>query len=106
HPATVIQVNDLFEKDVNALGMPEHYRKEYKVSRLDDSRSYINTLKSYPLNIEARHVKTYVAGNPPSNESLGSISIEINNSMILPPAEPMKRRYCDERVGWFARKQV
>ncbi len=106
HPATVIQVNDLFEKDVNALGMPEHYRKEYKVSRLDDSRSYISTLKSYPLNIEARHVKTYVAGNSPSNESLGSISIEINNSMILLPAEPMKRRYFDERVGWFARGQV
>ena len=106
HPATVIQVNDFFEKDVNALGMPEHYRKEYKVSRLDDSRSYISTLKSYPLNIEARHVKTYVASNPPSNGSLGSISIEINNSMILLPEEPMKRRYFDKRVGWFARGQV
>ena len=106
HPATVIRVNDLFEKDVNALGMPEHYRKEYKVSRLDDSRSYISTLKSYPLNIEARHVKTYVASNPPSNESLGSISIEINNSMILLPEQPMKRRYFDKRVGWFARGQV
>jgi len=105
-PATVIQVNDLFEKDVNALGMPEHYRKEYKVSRLDESRSYINTLKSYPLNIEARHVKTYVASNAPSNESLGSISIEINNSMILLPEKPMQRRYFDKRVGWFARGQV
>ncbi|MBU2906655.1 zinc-dependent metalloprotease [Arenibacter algicola] len=106
NPATVIQVNDLFEKDVNALGMPDHYRKEYKVSRLDESRSYISTLKSYPLNIEARHVKTYVASNPPSNGSLGSISIEINNSMILLPEEPMKRRYFDKRVGWFARGQV
>ncbi|MCM4174093.1 DUF5117 domain-containing protein [Arenibacter sp. TNZ] len=105
-PATVVQVNDLFEKDVNALGMPEYYRKEYKVSRLDESRSYINTLKSYPLNIEARHVKTYVASNAPSNESLGSISIEINNSMILLPEEPMQRRYYDKRVGWFARGQV
>ena len=106
NPATVIQVNDLFEKDVNALGMPDYYRKEYKVSRLDESRSYISSLKSYPLNIEARHVKTYVAGNPPSNGSLGSISIEINNSMILLPEEPMKRRYFDKRVGWFARGQV
>lgn len=106
NPATVIQVNDFFEKDVNALGMPEHYRKEYKVSRLDESRSYIDSLKSYPLNIEARHVKTYIASNPPSNGSIGSISIEINNSMILLPAEPMKRRYFDERVGWFARGQV
>lgn len=104
--ATVIQVNELFEKDVNALGMPEPYRKEYKVTRLDDSRSYIETLKSYPLNIEARHVKTYVSSNPPSNGSLGSISIEINNSMVLLPEEPMKRRHFDSRVGWFTSSQI
>lgn len=104
--ATVIEVNNFFEKDVNALGMPEFYRKRYKVSRLDDSRSYIDSLRSYPLNIEARHVKTYFAKEPPSNGSLGSISIEINNSMILLPKEPMKRRYFDRRVGWYARGQV
>lgn len=106
NPATIIEVNNFFEKDVNALGMPEFYRKRYKVSRLDDSRSYIDSLRSYPLNIEARHVKTYFAKEPPSNGSLGSISIEINNSMILLPKEPMKRRYFDRRVGWFARGQV
>lgn len=105
-PATVIEVNDLFEKDVNALGMPDFYRKRYKVSRLDADKSYIESVKSYPLNIEARHVKTYAASNAPSNGSLGTISIEINNSMILLPANPMKRRYFDERVGWFARGQV
>tara|TARA_R110002050_G_scaffold204522_4_gene340239 strand:- start:173186 stop:175684 length:2499 start_codon:yes stop_codon:yes gene_type:complete len=106
NPATVIEVSDLFEKDVNALGMPEFYKKQYKVSRLDADRSYIESVKSYPLNVEARHVKTYAASASPSNGSLGSISIEINNSMILLPAEPMKRRYFDERVGWFARGQV
>lgn len=106
NPATVIEVDPLFTKDVNALGMPDFRRKQYKVSRLDGDRSYIESIKSYPLNIEARHVKTYVAKEPPSNQSLGSISIEINNSMILLPEEPMKRRYFDERVGWFARGQV
>lgn len=104
--ATVIQINELFEKDVNALGMPEFYRKQYKVSRLEESRGYIESLKSYPLNIEARHVKTYAAANPPSNGSLGSISIEINNSMVLLPAEPMKRRDFDSRVGWFTSSQI
>jgi hypothetical protein len=106
NPATVIDVSELFEKDVNALGMPDYYRKQYKVSRLDTDKSYIESVKSYPLNVEARHVKTYVASEAPSNGTLGSISIEINNSMILLPAEPMKRRYFDERVGWFARGQV
>lgn len=104
--STVIEVNDLFEKDAKALGIPEYYRKEYKISRLDKDRSYIESIKSYPLNIEARHVKTYLASNPPSNETLGSITVEMNNSMVLLPKEPMKRRYFDERVGWFARGQV
>jgi hypothetical protein len=104
--STVIAVDELFTKDTKPLGMPNRYRKRYKVSRLDDSRSFIESIKSYPLNVEARHVKTYLASEPPSNESMGSISIEINNSMILLPKEPMKRRYFDRRVGWFARGQV
>ncbi len=106
NPATVIEIDPLFTKDVNPLGMPDRFRKRYKVSRMDGDRSYIESIKSYPLNIEARHVKTYAAKEPPSNQSMGSISVEINNSMILLPEEPMKRRYFDERVGWFARGQV
>lgn len=106
NPATVIAVDGLFTKDVNALGLPERVRKRYKVSRMDGDRSYIESIKSYPLNVEARHVKTYTAKEPPSTKSMGSISIEINNSMILLPKELMRRRYFDERVGWFARGQV
>lgn len=106
NPATVVEVDNMFTKDIAALGMPSRLREQYKVSRLDGERSYIESIKSYPLNIEARHVKTYMAKKPPSNQTLGSISIEINNSMILLPKEPMKRRYFDERVGWFARGQV
>ena len=104
--ATVIDVTDLFSKDISALGFPDRRRKQYKITRLDDSRSYIEKLASYPLNIEARHVKTYNASEPPSNASTGSISIELSNSMILLPKEPMKRRMFDERVGWFSRGQV
>ena len=104
--STVIDVEQLFTEDVKTLGMQDVYRKRYKVSELDQSRSYIESLKSYPLNIEARHVKTYSAASPPSNSSLGSISIEINNSMILLPKTPMKRRYFDKRVGWFSTEQT
>lgn len=106
YPATVIEVNDIFTKDTKAFGMPERYRKQYKVSRLDDDKGFIESIKSYPLNVEVRHVKTYLSGEAPSNESMGSISIEINNSMVLLPEEPMKRRYFDQRVGWFASGQV
>ncbi|MFD0977686.1 zinc-dependent metalloprotease [Salinimicrobium gaetbulicola] len=104
--ATVIKVTDLFKKDVQALGFPEQRRKQYKITRLDDSRSYIDTIRSYPQNIEVRHVKTYNAGDPPSNASTASISVKMSNSMILLPKVPMKRRYADERVGWFSRGQT
>ena len=104
--ATVIEVTDLFSKDVKALGLPSRSRKRYKATGLESEKSFIESVKSYPKNIEARHVKTYAATEAPSNSSTGTISIEINNSMILLPENPMKRRYFDKRVGWFARGQV
>lgn len=104
--STVIEVTDLFKKDVQALGFPERSRKNYKITRLDDSRSYIDTIRSYPENIEVRHVKTYESSEPPSNSSTASISVKMSNSMILLPKVPMERRYYDERVGWFTTGQV
>ncbi|MBT8274169.1 MAG: zinc-dependent metalloprotease, partial [Bacteroidia bacterium] len=104
--ATVIDVTHLFNKDVKALGLPSSRRKTYKVTRLEADKSFIENIKSYPMNIEARHVKTYAASAAPSNSSTGTISIEINNSMILLPAEPMRKRHFDQRVGWFARGQT
>lgn len=99
--STVIDATPLFTKDVKSLGLPQFRRTPYRVTRLESDKSFVESVKSYPRNIEARHVKTYAAGRPPSNSSTGSISIEINNSMILLPDNPMKRRYFDERVGWF-----
>ena len=104
--STVIQVNKFLESDVKAIGFPASRRKTYKISSLDKSRSFIESIKSYPLNVEMRHVKTYNSSEPPSNASTGSISLEMNNSMILLPKDQMKRRYFDQRVGWFARGQV
>ncbi|MFD1017563.1 zinc-dependent metalloprotease [Winogradskyella rapida] len=103
---TVIDVTDLFAKDVKPLGFPQRARKQYKISRLDGQLSFIESIKSYPTNIESRTVKTYSAGSPPSNSNTGAISVEINNSMILLPANPMKRRYFDKRVGWFTSSQT
>ena len=104
--AVVIDATSLFSSDVKPLGFPQFYRSRYKISRMDKTRSYIDRVSSYPENIEVRHVKTYFSSKPPSNRSVGSISVEMSNSMILLPKTPMKRRYFDERVGWFARGQV
>ncbi len=102
----VIDATKLLTEDIKPLGFPQYYRTAFRVSRLDKSRSYTERVSSYPENIELRHVKTYFASRPPSNGSVGSISLEMSNSMILLPKTPMKRRYFDERVGWFARGQT
>jgi hypothetical protein len=104
--ATVIDATSLFTTDVKPLGFPSRRRKGYQITRMDKTRSYLDRVSSYPENIEVRHVKTYFANKAPSNSSLGSITVEMSNSMILLPKIPMKRRYFDERVGWFARGQT
>ncbi|MFT6873076.1 MAG: hypothetical protein ACJAVN_002091 [Roseivirga sp.] len=99
----VVDVTDLLTSDVKPLGLPQRNRTQYRVTRLDNSRSYVVRASSYPENIELRHVKTYQAGSSPSSSADGSITVEMSNSMILLPDVPMQRRLYDERVGWFAR---
>ncbi|PRY89913.1 uncharacterized protein DUF5118 [Mongoliibacter ruber] len=102
----VIEVTDLFAKDVQAIGLPKNRRTQFKVTRLDTDRSYIERISPYPINIEARYVMTYAATEPPSNSSTGLITVEMNSSMVLLPEEPMMQRLSDRRVGWFSRSVV
>ena len=102
----VIEATDLFTKDNQALGLQRNRRTQYRVTRLDNERSYIQHVHTYPINIEARYVLTYAASEPPSNSVTGLITLEMNASMILLPKEPMKQRLADQRVGWFARSYV
>jgi len=97
----LIEVSDLFSKDVQALGLQQSRRKGYKVTRLDTDRSYIERINPYPTNIEARYVLTYAASEAPSNSATGLITVEMNSSMVLLPEEPMMQRLADRRVGWF-----
>jgi len=100
---SVIDVTPLITSDNKTMGLPGFYRTSYRVTRLDNDRSYITRVSAYPQNIELRHVKTYLAGNSPSSREDESITIEMSNSMILLPKVPMQRRMYDRRVGWFAR---
>lgn len=103
---TVIDASDLFKTDVKPLGLPQRRRKDLKVTKLDAKRSYIDTIRSYPQNIEVRSVKTYSGSDLPSNNATGTLSLLMSNSMILLPETPMQRRIFDERVGWFGRGQT
>ncbi len=106
--SSLVEVNELFEKDVKPFGLSDRYRRNYKVGALDSKRSFIDRIKSFPKNVEVRSVKTYTVSEAPANMSrlAGIITVEINNSMILLPEKPMKRRYFDERVGWFTTRQT
>lgn len=104
---SVIQINDFFENDVPAItGLVGFLRNMYEVRRLDSNRSYIDTVRTFPKNVEARHVMTYEAMSPPSAEGTNTISVLMNQSMILLPKEPMRPRHADYRVGWFTVNQL
>ena len=98
----VIDVTSLFKNDVKMFGFPQSSRKSYKISSLDSKLSFIESIRSFPLNIETKHIKTYKS----SDSRNGQISMVLNNSMVLLPKKPMKRRYYDERVGWFTSSQI
>ena len=98
----VIDVTKFFSSDVKALsGLDSSLRETYKVKSLDESRSFITSIKSFPFNIEVVQDFTFTASKPPVLEESESISLQMNQSMILLPEIPMKPRLFDERVGWF-----
>lgn len=102
----VIDVTSLFTSDVKAIsGLSGRNRSRYKVSRLDGSRSMIDTVKAFPINVEVIHTMTYNASQPPSNSNVNAISMQVNQSMIELPEDPMTPRLYDERVGWFTTSQ-
>jgi hypothetical protein len=104
--AVVIDVTPLFTKDVPMIGLQQRRRTQYRVRRLDESRSYLMWAHSYPRNIEVRHVLTYDASAPPNDAETGAISLEMNQSMILLPEHPMQPRLYDDRVGYFGIRQT
>ncbi|MFT6095346.1 MAG: hypothetical protein ACJAXY_000693 [Nonlabens sp.] len=105
--ATVIEVTKFLSTDVPSIsGLSPRLRKLYKVRGLDKDRSFINSVKSFPENIEVKQDVTFTASEPPSNGSLGSISMQVNQSMILLPKEPMQPRLYDPRVGFFTVNQI
>ncbi len=101
--AVLVDVTKFFSSDVKAIsGLPSQFRKTYKVRRLDASRSFINYIKSYPKNIEVVQDFTFDADAPPSNQSTNTITLRVNQSMILLPEKPMMPRIYDKRVGYFS----
>ncbi len=101
--AVLVDVTKFFSSDIKAIsGLSSRFRRSYKVKRLDAARSFINSIKSFPTNIEVIQDFTFDADTPPSNQSTSTITIRVNQSMILLPEEPMMPRISDKRVGYFS----
>jgi hypothetical protein len=100
--SVVIDVTDFFGGDTPALsGLTSQQRTQWQVRRLDPTRSFVSTVRSYPLNVEVRHTQTFEAGAPPSDRSGGTITLEMRQSLVLLPKVPMRPRYADPRAGFF-----
>ncbi|GAB5530424.1 MAG: zinc-dependent metalloprotease [Roseivirga sp.] len=105
--AYVVDVTNLFKQDVKAIsGIPGFSRTRFQVRRLDGNRSYIQSVKSFPINVEVRQVMTFDAGRPPSEANTGSITLMVGQSLLKLPEDRMQPRLADERVGWFTLTQT
>jgi len=104
---SVIDVTDFYEGDTPSIsGLRPAQRQDYGVRRLDPTRSFIGRMRSYPLNVNVRHILTYDASSPPSDEQANTISMEMNQSLVLLPKEPMRPRIADPRVGFFSIERI
>jgi hypothetical protein len=114
--STIIDVTDFFRGDNQIVSLDPGTKRRFSLSGLAPDRSYIESMRTYPMNTEIRSVKTFGAagsspfasaspipgGNSlPAAQAAGAVTTTINTSLLLLPARPMMRRAYDPRVGFF-----
>lgn len=114
--ASVIDVTAYLNSDNEILYFSSPAAKtRFRLGAQQADRSYILGVRSFPTNVEINVVKTYSqtaaaspfgGGAPAAGGGAGAASgastIELNSSLVLLPKVPMKARYFDSRVGYFA----
>lgn len=92
----IIDVTDLLLTDTEYIFFKKRDKSTYKLGGLQKDKSYIKSVKTFPINTEFRVVHTYAKqnGNP-------TATFELNSSFVLLPKVPMTPRYADSRVGYF-----
>lgn len=102
----VIEVTSLFTTDVGILTISQNVRDALKITALDASRTFIESAKSFPENIEVENVLTYGATNAVQNRFSRTVSFTMHHSMVLLPEKPMMARLADPRVGYFGAERT
>lgn len=115
--SSVIEVTDFFKGDNQVVSLSPAVKRRYNLSALATDRSFIESIHTFPINTEVRTTKTYTstptpggfggAAGPqsttlPAADAAGAVTLELNNSFILLPKVPMRKRDFDPRVGYFA----
>lgn len=105
--ASLIDVTSLFKTDSHLTSLPATSKTQLKVSGLQADRTFIDTMKVFPTNIEVATTRTYgsSAGTSPASKT-GSLTMAFNTSIVELPLEPMRKRLWDERVGYFVNNFV
>lgn len=98
-----IKVNSFFNQDNPAIALPQYVKRQFELQGMLGDMSYIEDIKSFPMNTEVRTVKTYASNSRslPSSSYTGKVTFGLNVSFVLLPEKPMMRRYYDPRVGFF-----
>ncbi len=110
----VIEMTSYLNGDNDVLDFSGTFKNLFQVGSQQTDKSYIESVKPYPMNIEIKTVKTYTksAGGgfgastplPLASSSGGQLmTMEINSSLVLLPSVPMEQRFFDPRVGFFFR---
>lgn len=106
--SSVIEVTDYINGDNDVLHFSSSLKSSLRLGAIQSDKSYIEGVKSYPINIEIKTVKTYGRMPAPSigipgsgGGPTGNMTVELNSSLVLLPKVPMQARYYDPRVGFF-----
>lgn len=79
-------------------------RKQLKVGGQKSDVSYIDTIKTYPINVEIATLRTYSmepTSVVPASQAAGQVTLSLNTSIVELPEDVMQPRLADERVGYF-----
>ncbi|WP_443943941.1 zinc-dependent metalloprotease [Pedobacter sp. AW1-32] len=111
---SVIDITDYINSDNDIFYFSSPAAKtRFRLGAQQTDRSYIQGIRSFPKNVEISTVKTYsltagamgggaAPGGGGRDANTGSATIELNTSLVILPKVPMKARYFDPRVGYFA----
>lgn len=107
--AVVFDVTDYVDGDNDILFFDSRVKRSLNLTQQLKDRSYIMDMKAFPMNVEIRTLKTYMkspqaqpGASPMMAGSPSPATYELNSSLVLLPKVPMKPRYFDPRVGYFA----